>query len=244
SLREGVYEYAISVQEGTTVTTFPGGTHQAPWDWDWHGTGLWRTTAVRPGTPLPLFEPAEDVRRLAFSRIGDGGRAGIFRLVSSQRSGEPAFRLELPTERNATVDDYTASLVVRDRLAARAADLGGATAVAIRARGTGPRQQLHLTLVEADGTSWSAPVALDSTWSDVVVPLSAFAPARGVSLPMGFPGIWNYWMSPASGRGGPGDAVRIADVERLQFSVRRDAAPGERMAPYGAEIESVALRFR
>ena len=55
-----------------------------------------------------------------------------------------------------------------------------------------------------------------------------------------FPGEWNYWASAPSGRGGPGDAIRLPELERLQLSLRADGPPGA--SPYGVEVESVVLR--
>jgi hypothetical protein len=104
---------------------------------------------------------------------------------------------------------------------------------------------LHLTLVESDGTSWSAAVAADSAWSERTIPLADFKPARSVMLPEGYPGEWNYWLAPPAGRGGPADAIRLPDVERVQLSLRRaDAAPAQ-LAPdaYGVEVESITLVF-
>jgi len=66
---------------------------------------------------------------------------------------------------------------------------------------------------------------------------------RGVLLPEGFPGEWNYWVGPAAGRGGAGDRPRLERVERLQLSLRRE--DGIRIEPgtYGVEVESITLRF-
>jgi hypothetical protein len=141
--------------------------------------------------------------------------------------------------------DYTASLVVQSRVAARGETIAKATVLTVRARGVGPRQVLHVTLVERDGTAWSAAVPLDSAWTERAIPLAELRPARSVLLPEGFPGEWNYWLAPPAGRGGAGDAIRLQDVERLQLSLRREAgvaAPSG--VPYGVEVESVALTFR
>jgi hypothetical protein len=64
---------------------------------------------------------------------------------------------------------------------------------------------LHVTLMEDDGTSWTAAVPVDSAWTERSVPLSAFTIGRGVLLPQGFPGEWSYWVGAAVGRGGAGD---------------------------------------
>jgi hypothetical protein len=97
--------------------------------------------------------------------------------------------------------------------------------------------------MEDDGTSWSAAVAVDGTWREQVIPLAALTLGRGVLLPEGFPGEWNYWVGPAAGRGGSGDRLQLDRVERLQLSLRREE--GGRITPgsYGVEVESIALGF-
>jgi hypothetical protein len=246
AMREGVYEYAITVARRDSAVTFPERTRGRPSDWDWSAGSAtyWRTQVVRRDTPLRLFAAAEDVPRLAFTRIGDAGRQGIFRVVPSSASGAPAVHLELPVTNGWSPEDYTAGLAVDDRVLARGDAIAGATGVALRMRGLGARQTLHVTLVERDGTSWTAPVPVDSAWGERVVPLADFRVGRGVMLPNGFPGNWNYWIAPAAGRGGAGDAVRLADVERLQLSLRREGQTAPAPGTYGVEVESVALVFR
>jgi hypothetical protein len=244
TLPEGAYRYVISVRRGDSTTTFPDQIPRAPWDWDFHAESFWRTLVVRPDAPLPLLSPADDAAHLAFTRIGDAGRQGIFRVVPSGVSGVPALRLTLPVNvGGVSPDDYTASLVIKDLIAARGESIAGGTALRLKLRGIGPRQRLHVTLMEKDGTSWSAVVPLDSSWSERTIPLTELRIARGVKLPLGFPGTWNYWVEPAAGRGGHGDAIRLRDVERLQFSLRREEGLRVEPGTYGVEIESITLVF-
>jgi len=244
SLQAGPHEYVVSVRIGDSTTTFPEGIPRGPWDWDFHTASFWRTTIVPRDVPLRLLTPAEDATRLVFTRIGDAIRQGIFSVVPSASSGEAALHLELPVNVGGfNPEDYTASLVVNDRVAARGESIAGAKAVRVKLRGIGPRQRLHLTLMEKDGTSWSAVVAPDSAWSERTIPLSDFRIARGVKLPLGYPGTWNYWVEPASGRGGSGDAIKLADLERLQLSLRREEGLRVQPGTYGVEVESVMLLF-
>ncbi|HVG43184.1 MAG TPA: hypothetical protein VM890_00585, partial [Longimicrobium sp.] len=244
ALREGPHEYVVSVRQGDSTVTFPEGLHRAPSDWDFQAGRVWRTALVRPEVPLRLLRPEEDASLLAFSRIGDGWRQGIFRIATASATGEPAFHLELPVNVDGIdPEDYTASLVVKDRIATRRETVSAATGVRVRLRGIGPRQRLHLTLMEKDGTSWSAPIDIDSTWTERTIPLADFRAARGVKLPQGYPGTWSYRVDPPDGRGGAGDAICLAEVERLQLSLRREEGLQVRPGEYGVEVESVALVF-
>jgi len=244
ALEEGPQEFVIAVFRGRSTTTFPAGVNRKPWDWDYDGRASWPLEVVSPQTPLRLFSPGLDAERLAFTRIGDAGRRGLFRVRLSDVTGLPVFHFERPVDpRGWSPDDYTASLVIKDRIVARRANIAQASTLDVRMRGLGPRQRLHITLMEDDGTSWSAVVTADSGWSEQSVPLSSFVLGRGVLLPEGFPGEWNYWVGPAVGRGLGADRLKLDHVERLQLSLRREDGVNVSPGSYGVEVESVVLRW-
>src|ERR1043166_529853 len=242
ALRQGPHEFVITVFRGGTGLTFPGALPRKPWDWDWYGRETWKLDVVGPATPLALFTPRADAARLAFTRIGDAGRRGLFRLGMSEATGQPVFHLELPVDpRGWSPPDYTASLVIKDRITSRRETIAGAEALHLRLRGLGPRQVLHVTLMEDDGTSWSAAVPVDSTWSERSVPPAGRPPGRGAPLPQGFPGEGSYWVGPAAGRGGSGDRPRLDRIERLQLSLRREQGVPVTPGSYGVEVESIPM---
>jgi hypothetical protein len=247
ALEEGPHEFVIAIFRGggRSTTTFPAAVKGRPWDWDYEGRASWPLDVVGPETPVRLFSPGLDAERLAFTRIGDAGRRGLFRVQFSSVTGLPVFHLERPVDaRGWSPDDYTASLVVRDRIVARRANLANVSALHVRLRGLGPRQRLHITLMEDDGTSWSAAVTVDSSWSEQSLSLDSFVLDRGVLLPEGFPGEWNYWVGPGAGRGGNGggDRLKLDHVERLQLSLRREEGVTVSPGSYGVEVESIVLR--
>jgi len=236
ALAEGPHEFVITLFRGGSALTFPGGAQQSPSDWNYDATDAWQLRVVGERTPLVLFDPASDAPRLAFTRIGDAGRRGLYRVAWSGVTGRPVFHFELPVSASGwSPSDYTASLVIKSRIAGRQETITRADQLLVRVRGLAPHQVLHLTLMEDDGTSWTAPVTVDSTWSEQVVPVAAFTIGRGVLLPQGFPGEWNYWVGPAAGRGGSADRPRLDHLERLQLSLR---------AKGGVEVEAISLGWR
>ena len=243
-LQEGPYRYAVTLFRGGAAVTFPGGLGRRPTDWNYLNGGEWALDVVGATTPLRLFEPGTDAERLAFTRIGDAGRRGLFRLGLSAATGQPVFHFPLPVDSAGLgPSDYAASLSVVERVQSRGKAVSAADTVRLRVRGLGPRQTLHLTLVEQDGTAWTRAVPMDDSWREVALPLSSFVAGRGVSLPQGFPGEWNYWIGPADGRGGKRDRLQTDRLERLQLSLRRE--DGMPIAPdgYGVEVEWVTLSF-
>jgi len=236
ALRSGPYEFVVTLFRGDASVTFPSEARELPWAWDYDGQAAWSFDVVDARAPLVLFDAAMDADRLAFSRVGDAGRRGLFHVGMSDATGRPIVELTLPVGPDGVVlPDYTASLAIGARVAARGAALAGADEVRVRLRGTGAPGVLHVTLVEDDGTSWTAAVPADSVWAERAIPLSAFTVGRGVLLPEGFPGEWNYWVGPAEGRGGPGDALRPTHVQRVQLSLR--AEPGRVAPPPGAGVD-------
>ena len=195
-------------------------------------------------TPLRLFNPGADAARLAFTRIGDAGRLGLFRVPFSGVTGQPVFHFERPVDAHGwSPEEYTASLVIKDRIGARQETLADADALHVRLRGLGARQILHVTLVEDDGTSWSTAVTADSSWSEQSLPLASFTQSRSVLLPEGCPGEWNYWVGPAAGRSGSADQLRLDRVERLQLSLRREDGVPVATGSYGVVVEWIRLGF-
>jgi hypothetical protein len=244
ALAEGPHNLVIGVDRGGRHLTFPGQMAARPTDWNFTTQQAWRINIVPAAAPLRLFTPEADVSRLAFTRIGDAGRRGLFRLTTSMLTGHPVFHFELPVDSQGKgLPDYTASLVVQSALQGRPDDLAVAKALRIRWRHVGTGVTPWVTLMENDGTSWTASLPADSGWQDTRLPLASFKVGRGVLLPEGFPGEWNYWVGPAEGRGGPAGRLHPDRIERIQFSVRQGEESAPPSAKAGVEIEWVNLEF-
>ncbi len=226
-MQPGWIEYCISVKEGQSVITWPAGIAKSPEDWDFPAAETWQSRISPSGTPIRLLDPAEDLDDMAFTRIGDGIRWGIFQLMPASNTGEAAIRLGLPLSYDRTLDDYTVSVPVGAKLAARKDYLDTAKKLTLHLRGVSQRQELFVTLVESDGTSWSRRIEATSEWGDLELDLASFDLSKGVKLPLGYPGRWNYWFTPAEGRGFPGDGVQLDKVEWLQLSIRPSAQANE-----------------
>jgi hypothetical protein len=233
TLTEGPADYYLTAGIGDVTRRFPSENVE----------DFWKTSIVKPTAPLPLFSADTDFRRLAFTRIGDSGRQGMFKNLPASGDDPAALRLFFPLSSDRVLDDYTASFSIKDKIVNRRPDISTAKALRVKARGVSDGQAIFLTLVEADGTSWCNKLVLKSGWQEIVAPISRFQIGRGVKLPLGFPERWNYWLTPAKGRGGPDDRVCLDQVERLQFSFRPTAgAPKAESDPW-ADIASVTMVF-
>ena len=218
---EGWMEYSIVVRDGNTVINYPSGINKTPSDWDYNEVAVWKSAVVKEKTALRLINPAEDAGKLSFTRIGDGIRFGIYKLIPSSETGEASFRLELALSYDANLNDYTLSIPVKDKIISRSRDISMATTLTLNARGINQKQQAYITLVENDGTAWTKKVPLKEEWSEIPIPLNQLEISKSLLLPMGYPGEWKYWIEPSRLRGRKGDKVKIENIEWIQLSVRQ-----------------------
>jgi hypothetical protein len=248
--RTGGYDYAAtlparSAPDGnlrfTVGVTYAGKVLSFPHDSPVASTRAesYSSEVVPAGSPLALFAPARDIANLAVSRSGES-RNRVAKAVDGSHPGTPAYPLAFPTER--MTDDFTASLYVGDRVADRGSAVAGAKAIRIRLRALEAPSVIRVTLVEKDGSAWSAKVFASCDWRDTVVPISSLRAAKSAMLPQGYPGTWSYWLSPPEGS----TSIHMAQVERLQFSLRRPdfgTISSVDAAQVSVAIESAALEF-
>ncbi|MEI6948961.1 hypothetical protein V9K67_17370 [Paraflavisolibacter sp. H34] len=221
-VREGWLEYCIVVKGEGQTFNFPSGIQKSPYDWDYYGSENWKARVVGPIIPLRLLHPAEDEKGLAVTRMDHDFRFNVFKLLPASHTGEAAFRLEMPWN-DPSVEDYTVSVPVKDKISGRKEDLSAAQSLVLEVKGVSRKHEAYITLVESDGTSWSRKISLDPDWKALQVPLRELQRSRGAMLPLGYPGRFRYWFEPAANRGGPGDRVRMEAVEWLQLSLRPTA---------------------
>jgi len=244
AIAPGLHEYAVSTRSGDRVTTFPGGAPGEPFEWPFRLDTTWSFSVTPAGTPMRLFNPKLDYGRLSFVRPGEQYRNAFFSLTPGQSDDESALTLDLPDLGKDTPQRYAAALYCGDVVAARRSELASANALHVKLRADGGmRKMLQVTLVEKDGTAWSAPVLATGAWESVTVPLGRLALSRSIHIPSPYPGLWNYWREAAQGRGAPGDHIRLEEVEQLQLTVTPNAGATAADDARGASVESITLSF-
>lgn len=233
----GYYDYCFTVYQGDNKVTFPSGLKKTPYDWDFYSTDFYHLEILDEEKSFPVFLPGRDFHLLSFTRIGDNIRRGIFNIGPGNKPEGSALKFSLPINMDPLLKDYTASLYIGDRLA-NLKDPEGVESLTLSGRGLNFSDRVFITLVESDGTSWTAEVSLTAEWEDIKIPIDKFIVGKGVMLPQGFPGNWNYWLTPAKGRGGEDDKINLHKIEHLQISLR---AQGRKDNSPGIEISSISV---
>ena len=120
-----VIEYAFMVHTNGGAALIPA-----------QGENLPGFRLVPPDSPLVLFDAAVDTRNLFYTRIGDTIRRGIFQSRPATTNDPAALRLFLPLSYDRALDDYTASLTIKDRIGDRRSLVNSAKNLRILARGS------------------------------------------------------------------------------------------------------------
>jgi hypothetical protein len=239
-LAPGLYEYMVTVISNGRATTFPGAMQGEPRVWPFLADAAWTFRVVPDGAPMTLFDPKNDYDRITFVRPGETYRQPFFHIGAGERDNESALQLVLPDLGQDTPEQYSVALYVGDIVAARKSEASRAASLAIKLKGAGPaKNSIDVTLIEKDGTSWTAPVTAGEKWSTVLVPLSRFHVARSALTPTPFPALWDYWRETPAHRGGAADRIHVGEVERIEFTVHHSGTP----ASDGVSVESVWLNF-
>jgi hypothetical protein len=177
-------------------------------------------------------------------RPGEQYRTPFFQIVPGESADESALALGLPDLGKDTPERYAAALYIGDAIAARKTDSHRADSLDIKLRSIGGAQKtIEVTLIEADGAAWTAPVVAGSAWSTVTVPLANLRPSRSLLIPSPYPGLWNYWRQRPQRRGAAGDRIHPEEIERLQLTVTPNSAGGAGDDAREAAVESIRLNF-
>jgi hypothetical protein len=242
-MQEGLYRYCVTVTSDNKTLTYPGAVKNIPREWDFYLPDQWQFSVVGKKAPLCLLNPEKDIEYLSFTRIGDGWRQGVYDVLPAADEGITAIRLFLPFSIDKSLDDYTMSVPVKEKIQARKTASGYAKEIVLRMRGDLMEQHAFVTLMESDGTSWSAAIEVAGNWQEYIIPLDKLQVSKGILLPLGFPERWNYWVNPAAGRGGAGDSINTGQVERIQISLRPSGNQVPAKDPW-LDISTLNINFK
>lgn len=241
-VKKGMYKYIICVTQNGKTKTYPDMTDKTPADWDFSAKNPWEFLVVDSKDDLPLLNPDKDYQNISYTRIGDAGRMGQYSLIPVADLGHTAIRLFFPIKDNPTLEDYSMSVPVKNKILSRGESLLAASSIVFRLRGEQKGQKVFVTVMESDGTSWTKEIIVEKDWNTIKISLNDLQLGKGILLPLGFPGEWDYWVNPAEGRGKIGDKLQLNKVERVQVSFRPSGSSVEGDNPW-LDLSAINITF-
>ncbi len=230
---EGEVQYCVSVKTGNKVITFPGGINGSPNDWDFRIDNPWKIVISKSGANINLFSASHDRKDLLFTHYSktmqydvnyksgtDGNSTSLAVNVRYSDGNEIPFGLQL------AVDEKVKS-IINERNDYRN--------VVVRGRSNQPTAStIKINLLTEDGRNYTSDGELQTSWREIVIPISNFKVGSSLVLPNSYPlflPLVKEYMSAVK-------EINPFDLSVIQL-VCGDQVKGK--AEVGFEIESIYL---
>lgn len=235
--RTGVLEYAITVTNNNTVTTFPGGVSGSPQDWDFvSGAPYWTVQLQPAGSPIALFDATLDRNVNLYPKDGKVQQ----HLLSGPQGKGQIMQLSLDGLTDSSSDWLLRTTLAADN-ALQARDLSQYNTLAIKIRAVQQPEQLELALLDADGLAYGAELKVSTEWQYLLVPLKMLRSTDTV-MTQAYP-VFMPVILPAAK---PGSALpaktNLRQIQGLQLRFNSDAyTDADRKGWHGVELAEVSL---
>jgi Cellulase (glycosyl hydrolase family 5) len=183
---------------------------------------------------LVLFQAERDADSFAQTRAGWAKPT----LVTGGQPDAKAMMIGFPADAKSVPEDFSRSMFVGDRIAGRAATIKQVKSIAISLKGHTNGSLLHLVLVAKDGAAWGAAIQTPADWQTIAIPINELKPTKWAMLPQAYPNGMSYWASKEDEA-----EPNLGEVERLQLSLRKSDVGQQSAREFGADVQSVSLRF-
>ncbi|MDP4216608.1 MAG: membrane or secreted protein [Bacteroidota bacterium] len=208
-VRSGELNYQIVIHKaGGAYWSFPGARQGNPAAWDYTGDEHWTTLVAGPTMRLEIFNATGDRPWIYPPFMRDGFDIAY---VTGEMPGQLVLHMDRGrSQHGETIGGF--QFAFTGRLDGRRSELAACDQLGIRARGSGP---MRVTLTDADGYSYSAPIPIEGEVRDLHLPLRSFVPDSALLLPRPYPGFQARWFRAA----GVAPPLRVADIQKVQVVI-------------------------
>lgn len=238
-LKNGFLEYQIVVNTKNAIYTFPAGVEGSPRDWDFYEDASYTVEIVKEGSPLYIFNAAEDSDYL----VGQWRRGN--NLVPTHVAGEAEYQVkveQLSKEDAENLDsepiyDYSFRYYFRNRIKGRLEEFSEKEELVIKARSlNGQGEKLQIALLMKNGAAFGKVIELTPELKEYRVDLEEFQPVKTVTLPRPYPTFLPYYFDHAY----KGE-FQLEKTESIQFSIGPGMEDNELQQSHGVGVVSIKL---
>jgi hypothetical protein len=238
-IKEGFLRYYITVQDKDRSHTYPTGMEGSPEDWDFYDDTPYKTSVVKTGTPVYLFDAFTDVDRLSRQWL----RTTVLRPLPQPGKAELLVNVEKlftedPENRNSKpVNDYSLRYYFGDQVNGRKDDMALTKKLVFKGGSLNDKPcELQVALIMRDGSTFGGILSLGTERKEYALSLADLKPVRLVTLPRPYPTFLPYFFTTASVC-----EFDVTAVESLQLSIGPGIPEASLQQQHGIAIESVRL---
>jgi len=216
----GKFDYYLSVKNEHGQSEFPTLSEIPVQNAVGKKQTVWRYAVISVVDDFQLFEAATDSKRLHLSRPSASDQKPLLEEAKGSFPSADAINVTA-TKAGGMVHDQTVVSIrpqETDLLAHAGKNL---RFLCVRSRAANhPDTRFRVRLLEWDGASWGATVAVGKEWTDRSIPLSSMKPEDSLSMPMPYPNLSNFWKG-AKTASLNGRSPAVSNIAEVQVAISK-----------------------
>lgn len=233
-LNVGVLRYKIIIKQGDKYQTFPGNHSGNPYAWDNYINENWESLIVPNNADLEIYNAAIHQNINVFpSQWGNNVKVN-YSVGASPR------QVLWSISTNKLGQDYVLGFQheFSNQIKGRKSEVDFFTKVIIRARTLDEKPvEARIAFININAKAFAAKVMLSNQFKDIEIPLSALNPDAMLLLPRPYPAFMPLWFKSNST-----ESFKIADTEKVEFTIGSMLQNLASDQPYSFQIESIILK--
>jgi hypothetical protein len=229
----GQLQYRILVQERNTFLAYPGAITGNPSAWDNYRNETYKINIAAAGSSLELYNPSVDRTVYVLPNFRRGFQS-TFRSGSSTGSLIHHFSIsEMKADEVMGLQHFVA-----DKLQQRVSELNSFSKIMLRARTENTEPvQVTISLVTANGFTYSATVTVDNQMQTIELPIGQFENGKSLLMPRPYPGFQPLYFQSSAVT----EKLRIHNIEKIEITINGGLQKSTSKT-YSLEIEKVFLQ--
>ena len=234
-VKAGTINYRLLVQRtDTTFWAFPGGYTGNPYAWDYLPTATYQTYVAADQSSLVIFDPNTDHNQVVV--YSADFKSNSIAYITDHQANHLSLCAMLSGGQAQPNTPLGFQFYFGDKLKGRQSELGNFTRLVVRARsGETDSLRLKISLIGADGTSFSRHLTVGRPLGDIDIPLTSLGNDSMLLLPRPYPEF-----QPLTFRV-PSATFSMNTVEKVEVMVIPAQKQGEVNEPTELIMESIRL---
>lgn len=238
------YHFGIEYTDGKLL--FPAKIIGVADEFGYYEQEQYNLRIVNNNTTLTLLDKNDNIRKLRRSRPHNSPDNQVSQVYVGDEMVK-AFRITTPDlERKDTYKlpcDVTLSKYISPLIDSRDWKTSTPKYIRIEAQGLTNTDKAIINFIDTEGRGYGNTFSIKPDMQQILIPVSALRPTKGVILPQEYPGGITPYYYPASTRDNDNVPLKWENIDFVQISLRDEIYPVEQLKDKGIIIKKIQLVF-